>query len=185
MTPRIFSIARVRRLDRDDTRQVDLPEICTTIRKSSTARANALPIGGAWSGHGEDHHHSISAVATATAVGGDIGPGSTAMARRADLGLHRRWRRTVSAGPCALARRLSADNGGRAVARPHLLGLGHAGLWRRDRIGRAARWSRPVDVLRPATPTCWRALKPNRTSAAAPRAVPESEDRPPWSRNRR
>src|ERR1700681_4608939 len=67
MTPRIFSIARVRRLDRDDSRQVDLREICTTIRKSSTARANALPIGGAWSGHGEDHLYSISAIAAATA----------------------------------------------------------------------------------------------------------------------
>jgi hypothetical protein len=35
-----------------------------------------------------------------------------------------------------------------------------------------------------ATPPCWCALKRNHTSASTPRALPEPEGRPPWSRNR-
>jgi hypothetical protein len=42
-----------------------------------------------------------------------------------------------------------------------------------------------VDFPRSATPSCWRALKWRRTTAAAPRAVAESEARPPGSRSRR
>jgi len=54
------------------------------------------------------------------------------VARRADCRLDRGWRGAVSTCSHAVARRLSPDNPGRAVAGPYLLGLEHAGLWRRD-----------------------------------------------------
>jgi hypothetical protein len=49
------------------------------------------------------------------------------------------WRRTVSADSHARARRLSADTGWRALARPQLLSLRHGGLWRGDHSGDGAR----------------------------------------------
>ena len=69
-------------------------------------------------------------------------PAPVAAWHRADRRLDRDGRGAVWACPYARARRLSADPGGRAAARPHLLSLGYSSLWRGDRIGDGARSSR-------------------------------------------
>src|SRR3954465_11650407 len=85
-------------------------------------------------------------------------------ARRADCRLDRGWRGAVSTCSETSARRLSADNTGRAVAGPYLLGLEHAGLWRRDNFrNRAGSLGDGCVCNHNSTPVGWpsvRELKP-------------------------
>ena len=64
---------------------------------------------------------------------------AAAVACRDDCGRQRGRRGIISTGSHPLARRISIDAGGAAIARPHLLALGYTGLWRRNSPGSAPR----------------------------------------------